>query len=350
MNFEKVDYIPLWDFGFLPETLESWYNEGLSRNVSFSKIFGTDKSFEDYIVPIKWDFVPQFEEINTGDTGISEVVFSSEKKIRRFREGIGFDSVQQFLEYPIKNKSDFSKIVKRLNPLSAERYPENWDNYKNSIKNRDYPLGIHCGGFFSWAEGLMGIENLSNALYNDKSLIMEMFDFRLDFTLKLIEKAVKELDIDFAVFFEDMAYSKGSLISPKLFKRFLSKRYRKISDFLHFHKIDLIFMDCDGNVDELVPLWLEAGINGIYPLEVQSGNNPRKFRNKYGKNILLMGGIDRNVLLKNKELIESEVNDKRDLISFGGYIPFLDYRVSPEVPLKKYLYYLELMKGACKVC
>ena len=43
------------------------------------------------------------------------------------------------------------------------------------------------------------------------------------------------------------------------------------SQNIHSQSIDIIGVDSDGNVEELIPLWLEVSINLVYPMEVQAG-------------------------------------------------------------------------------
>ncbi|MEM1515235.1 MAG: hypothetical protein QXH24_04205, partial [Candidatus Bathyarchaeia archaeon] len=94
--------------------------------------------------------------------------------------------------------------------------------------------------------------------------------------LRAIEKAVKEIKpiIDFAHWWEDMCYNNGPLISPRLFKEFMVPEYKRVTSFLKDHGIWINIVDCDGNINSLVPLWLEAGINCMFPLEVRAGTNP----------------------------------------------------------------------------
>jgi len=89
---------------------------------------------------------------------------------------------------------------------------------------------------------------------------------------------------DVAFIWEDMAYNHGSLISPKIVREWMMPRYKKITDLLRENGVHFILLDCDGNVDELLPLWIESGINGIFPLEVAAGMDPLNLRKKYGKN------------------------------------------------------------------
>ena len=143
-----------------------------------------------------------------------------------------------------------------------------------------------------------------------------------------------------------MAYRAGPLISPRHFKQFLVPHYRRIADLLHQHGVDVIWLDCDGDIEALVPLWLEAGINCMFPLEVGTwGADPVHYRRQYGKDLLMMGGFDKHILQGSKEGIAAEVQRLAPLVEEGGYIGFCDHRVPPDVPLENYLFYLETVRA-----
>ena len=44
--------------------------------------------------------------------------------------------------------------------------------------------------------------------------------------------------------------------------------YKRITDVLNKYGVDIVFVDCDGKIDALAPLWLEAGVNTMFPIEV----------------------------------------------------------------------------------
>jgi uroporphyrinogen decarboxylase len=122
-------------------------------------------------------------------------------------------------------------------------------------------------------------------------------------------------------------------------------QYRRITDLLHRHGISAILVDCDGNHDELIPLWLDGGINGVFPLEVAAGEDPVALSRRYGKDLLLVGGIDKRALAKDLREIEREVLGKAPfLLEHGGWIPSIDHAVPPDVPLDNYRYYLSLLR------
>lgn len=151
--------------------------------------------------------------------------------------------------------------------------------------------------------------------------------------------------IDAFTFNEDFAYKTGPLISPNIYRKFFLPRHRKIVEFLRKYGVKVIQLDSDGNTEVLIPLLIEAGINCHWPLEVVAGMDPVKIYKEYGRDLALIGGIDKRVLAKDKRAIESEVRKKIvPMLETGGYIPTVDHLVPPDVPLENFLYYLELKR------
>jgi len=158
-----------------------------------------------------------------------------------------------------------------------------------------------------------------------------------------VHRAVEEVDIDYVTMWEDMAYKAGPLISPRMFREFMLEPYKKVTSTFHEHGVHLIFVDSDGDSEPLIPLWLEGGVTGNYPLERASGMDPVGLRQRYGRSLRLIGGIDKRELAKDKRAIEKEMRRKiLPILDMGGYIPTVDHLVPPDVPLENYVYYLEL--------
>jgi uroporphyrinogen decarboxylase len=156
---------------------------------------------------------------------------------------------------------------------------------------------------------------------------------------------VKNIRVDFVRFWEDMAFKSGSLISPDMFKKFMIPRYKQIIDFLRSNGVDIIQVDSDGNINELIPEWLEVGLNFFWPLEVAAGMDAVALRKKYGKEIMLVGNIDKRVFTKGKDAIREEVMSKVPfLIETGGYFPSFDHLVPPDVSLENFRYFQNLLR------
>jgi uroporphyrinogen decarboxylase len=191
----------------------------------------------------------------------------------------------------------------------------------------------------------MGLERLLYTFYDDPNLIEDMMEQVCYLETEIIKRVVKDIRVDMVYCCEDMAFKTGPMISPDMMRKFMMPRYQKIMDVLHSGGVDVIWLDCDGNANELIPLWLECGINFHWPLECAAGNDAVALRKKYGKDIILGGNIDKRALLKGKDAIREEVMSKVPfLLESGGYFPGVDHLVSPDVSLENYRYFLNTMR------
>ncbi|MBI2447677.1 MAG: hypothetical protein HYV48_04005, partial [Candidatus Omnitrophica bacterium] len=108
--------------------------------------------------------------------------------------------------------------------------------------------------------------------------------------------------------------------------------------------VDVVIVDCDGNINERVELWIEGGVNCMFTIEVAGGSDPIQIRDKYGDKVLLAGGVDKVALIKGKEAIREEIKRIEKVVRMGGYIPHVDHRVPSDVSFDNYLYYLEVKR------
>lgn len=252
-----------------------------------------------------------------------------------------------YLDHPVKDWATWKEYKKRLDPTTPERWPAHWESFVDKMNTRDYPVILGVGSLFGFLREWMGLERLLYTFYDDPKLIEDMMDTMVDLELEVIKRTVKDIKVDQASFWEDMCYKTGPLISPTMFRKFMMPRYKKITELLLKNGIDIIYVDSDGNVNELIPLWLECGIKYVWPLEVAAGNDAVALRKKYGHNLILGGNIDKRALLKGKEAIREEVMSKVPfLLEGGGYFPTIDHLVPPDITLENYQYYINTMREA----
>jgi uroporphyrinogen decarboxylase len=342
MHFEEVDRVPVWEMWYWEDTLQRWYEEGLPNDVNLPEYFGVDRRER---APVNIHLCPRFDEVTLEETDKYRIYMDGDGVTRQeFKKG-GRRSMPHWIEFPLKNRDDWKELKKRLNPDSPARYPCWWEDVKREWKGRDYPLSIPAGSIYGYLRNWIGVENLSVMFYDDPDFVHEMMDYMGDFIVSVIHRALDEVHFDFAEMWEDMSYKTGSLLSPAMFREFMIPNYRKITSLLREHGVDVVFIDSDGNINELIPLWLETGINGFYPLEVVAGMDPVALRKKYGKDILLIGGINKIALAKGEDEIRRELESKIPfLCSQGGYIPWCDHLIPPDVSYKNYRFYLNMLK------
>ncbi|MHB0879078.1 MAG: uroporphyrinogen decarboxylase family protein [Anaerolineae bacterium] len=342
MHYQDVDRLPFYDFGFWTETLDLWYEQGLPRDVWLNTYFGMDRQHEHF--PANLGMLPVFDEQVIEDRGNSEVVIDrAGVKLERRKDG---SSIPRFIEFPVKDRGDWERMKRRYDPASPRRLPEYFDDRVRCLRERDYPLGISCGSLYGWCRNLMGVENLSVAVYDDPGLVRDMMHHFTDLALAVITPVLEALPLEYASYWEDMAYNTGPLLSPRMFRELMVPEYQRVTEVLHSHGVDVIYVDCDGRIDQLLPLWLEAGVNCMFPWEVRCNEDPWAMRQKYGRDLLIFGGIDKMALIAGRDAIDREVASRRPLIEDGGFIPTVDHRVPPDVTLDNYRYYLDVLRKA----
>jgi len=361
LNFKPVDRIPNYELGIWGQTYERWLNEGLREEDLIGDWFKGEPKFANLdrreFIPLNMGPIPGFEYKVLEETE-RYVIFIDQfgRKRRALKEGTVRGtrlSMDTYLDFFVKKREDFLEMKKHHDPYHPLRYPPNWEELKQQYKNRDYPLYLYpnCafGGLYWNLRDWMGTEGVSYAFFEQPKLIHEMLDFMVEFFIKATEKALTEVEVDACIINEDFAYNAGPLISPKIYKEFFFPRHKVICDYLYSHGVKIIELDSDGNTEVLIPLLIEAGFNCHWPLESAANMDPVKFRKQYGKNLALMGGIDKRALFKGKQEIEQELQRKLiPLIETGGYIPTLDHCFSPEISLDNAMYYFKLKQSMLK--
>jgi len=68
--------------------------------------------------------------------------------------------------------------------------------------------------------------------------------------------------------------------------------------------------------------------------------DPIRLRKKYGKNLIIVGGVDKRSLSKGKKEIDEEVAKVKELIKYGGYFVNVDHHIPPDVSYENLKYFL----------
>jgi uroporphyrinogen decarboxylase len=173
------------------------------------------------------------------------------------------------LKYPLKNRRDFHEYIARYDKDFTSRLPGKLDDLAEAPKDRTYPirLGGEPFGFTFLPRALMGEVGYMTALYDDPALIREMNEFFLGFAMEYWALIMGSIQVDCVVVLEDVAYRNGPMISPQIFEEFALPYTARLVDFVKQFGVKTIVVDCDGKIDQLIPLWVKAGVTGMFPLE-----------------------------------------------------------------------------------
>lgn len=392
MSFNKRYRPPKWEFAFWGATLNRWYQEGLPQKhfvtlptkvttptsslylTAFQSIkqkldnrqipdgfalcggglywptqgFMLEKDVKEYLgldngiklVDVNLLFYPMFEPVieKEDESFLIYTDIDGCKRIFQKKES----TLPHTQEWIIKDRKSWEQLkAERLRPEDIDqRFPENWDILVKEYKNRDYPLAIggYPHGLFGLPAHLMGYENLFYAYYDDPELIHDILDTFIDLWINIYEKVLSYVDVDMLQIFEDLSMNQGSMISNDIFDEFLAPRYRKLTDYVKGKGIKTILLDTDGDCYKLIPRFLNSGVTGLYPMEVSTGLDIYQARKDYPE-LQMMGGIPKMEIAKGRKRIDELLDNVRTLLTHGGYIPFLDHSVPPNVSWEDFKYY-----------
>ena len=264
-------------------------------------------------------------------------------------------AMPQYLEYPVKDKETWDEYKKRLDPYSNSRFPEGWtimseetmgfyvkpEQDGKSFEERDFPLGMMALSLWGMPRNYMGLEGISYAMFDNPKLIEEMVEYQAWYAVETIKQVFAAgITLDWAFIWEDMCFNKGSLISPDFVKRVMSPHYKNVIRLLRDNGVEMVMLDCDGNTWDLLPIWVDSGVNCTFPMEVASGMDALAVRKYFGKDLIMIGNIDKRSIAKGKAYIDKEVLKVKELIKDGGYFVSVDHQLPPDVPFENVVYFL----------
>jgi uroporphyrinogen-III decarboxylase len=189
---------------------------------------------------------------------------------------------------------------------------------------------------------MLTFEGLAYALYDYPEMVEDMVETCCQMVENFLDQILPHFSFDYATGWEDICYKGGPIVSVKFFKKVILPRYQRIHHKLQAAGIDLWYTDCDGDVRPILPILMEGGINCLFPFEVNGCAHPAELFKQHGKELRIMGGVDKIQLGSGRKAIQAYLQTLVPLVERGGYIPFCDHRCPPNVPPDDYLYYLDL--------
>ncbi len=348
--------MPRWEWCFRADTTVRWHGEGLPSNVpsevGWVRHFGFDRGCgyangpmaERLGVDVR--LMPDFSEPVVDENDRTALVRNAWGALVRVSK-VG-ESIPQSLSFSLQTREDFGRFRASWDPSTPARYPEDWEERKRRWEGRDYPVCAWTYGWYGLLRELMGVEGLSLAFHEDAALVEEISEFWGDFLIQVFDRALREVDVDYLLFWEDLAYKNGPLLSPAHFRRFFLPHYRRVIEHFRSVGLRLLMVDSDGNIESIVPLWLEAGINMLAPFEVDAGMDVVKVRQRYGDSMALIGGVNKRQVALGPAAARAELHRRLTGMGDTGYIATLDHSPIPETSYADYVAYLRLRNRLCE--
>jgi uroporphyrinogen-III decarboxylase len=116
---------------------------------------------------------------------------------------------------------------------------------------------------------------------------------------------------------------------------------KRVIEFCKSHGVRYVCIDTDGNPEVVIPMFLEVGVDAIWPMERTANQDPIRLRKKYGRTLRLWGGVDKRVLATTPAEIDAHLREFIPLIEEGGFIPTVDHTVPPDVSWANFQHYMQ---------
>ncbi len=343
MAYEPVDRRPFLQSGPWRDTVVRWEREGLPAGTDVYAWLGTPE-------PLRIENI-------SGNVGLYPAfatrTLSEEGNIRIYTDGYGrtvrdftdHTSMPEWLDFPVKSPADLRRVIDehyQVDDMDA-RYPAAWEAKVRAAQADQLLLD---GGCFYWTlRSLAGVEHASYLFHDAPELVGELFARYAAVVAEGMRRAMALREVDVIGFGEDIGFKTGPLISPAMFRSFILPHYRAAMETAHRHGVRYTWYDSDGDLRQLIPDYLKVGINGISPCEVAAGMAPPELRKTFGRDLRMVGGVDKREIARGRAAIDAELARLRPLIEEGGYIPSIDHSVSADISLADFSYYTEQLLG-----
>jgi len=273
------------------------------------------------------------------DIDKSKGVFVNEWGIIRQDSG---QSVSMPLEGPIKSMDDL-RNYKVPDPNDEYRYIEL--NYLLYRFKGSKAVGMHLHDVFNFPYYLRGMESFLMDMVSDKDMVKRLIEITLEHNIIIAKNAIK-MGADFIVLGDDYGTTSGPIFSPKSFEELLLPGFKEIISEIK-RSGGFVIKHCCGNIDILLDMIVDTGIDAIHPLDQAAGMDIAKVQEKYKGRIVVIGGVDCGELLTNKfpEDVEAETKKLlKKVSSKGGHILSSSNTIHPKVKPENYLAMVNTVK------
>ena len=371
LDYRDYDRMPVVHFGYWQETLAKWaqeghltqeqacyWGDGNSIDAQIGEKLGFDFGWYNCFHP-ETRLLPPFEEklIEEFPDG-GQAVLDGEGVVILRKPGV--TSIPTEIDHLLKDRASWEEHYLPRLQYSEERVTHTLINVDGGRVARldtggddylregqwDCPYGLECGSLYGVIRNWWGLVGLSYLQADDPTLFDEVIDTVGELCYRVTKRTLEvAASFDFGHFWEDISFKNGPLVNPNLFAEKVGPHYRRITDLLREHGIDLVSLDSDGNIDKLLPIWLENGVNTMFPIEVGTWHSSiEPWRAQYGKELRGVGGMDKKVLAYDYAAIDAEIERLKPLVDLGGYIPCPDHRIAPDAEWSNVQYYCEKMR------
>lgn len=200
--------------------------------------------------------------------------------------------------------------------------------------------GIFGGHIFAQAQLIRGMENFMCDLADNQTLACALMDTLAESHMEEFDRYIEKLDpyLDIVCVADDLGAQQGPQLAPAMFRRLVKPYMKKLYTFMKERMNEArLFLHSCGSVYELIPDFIEMGVDILNPVQVSAANmDSRKLKAEFGKDIVFWGGgCDTQTVLPMGTVddVRREVRRRIDDFAPGGGFVFTQvHNIQPGVP------------------
>lgn len=241
----------------------------------------------------------------------------------------------------VQSLEDYERVLPTLYPMDQPD-PKRMRDMAARSASGEAVTWLTLDGFFWAPRTLLGIEPHLYAFYDEPELLHRICEDLTAYYVRVLDAVFSYFTPNFMTFAEDMSYNLGPMLSEALFDEFLLPYYKRLVPVLKAHGVR-VFVDTDGDVTQMVPWLMRAGVEGVLPLERQAGVDAGKLRAAH-PGLLMLGHFDKMCMPGGEPAMRAEFERLLPVMRSGGFVPGVDHQTPPSVSLEDYRTFLALFR------
>lgn len=238
-------------------------------------------------------------------------------------------TVQDIEDFPWPNPTDES-LLDGLREKAIAWHREGYAIILESI----------CAGIFEMSSRIRGYQQFYMDLALDPQLACALLDKFVEIKIQFYRMAAEQLGgyVQFVREGDDVAGEESLLISPDSYRKYLKPRHAELFSAQReiFPKPFYVFFHSDGAIYDLLPDFIEVGVDVLNPVQVTAkGMSVGRLKREFGRDLAFWGGaVDpQDFAHSSPEDVRQEVRRRiEDLAPGGGFIFGAIHNIQDDVP------------------
>jgi len=245
-------------------------------------------------------------------------------------------------EVKVRRGYDFEKV--------GRNYERNWRRHQEAVGDSTL-ITWAMGCCFDRGIDIMGYENFLSGLLLERGAVSDILRHRAVGNRLYAEVIARKRLSPAIMVCDDIAFSGGLFASPEIMREVFVANLKYVIEPFRWAGIKVLFHS-DGNLHEILDDLVEAGIDGLHPIEPKAGMSLKDVKERYGqpdseRRLILLGNVCVATTLPRgtAEEVEREVKECIDVgAPGGGYFVACSSMMGPDIPAQNALRFYEAAK------